>query len=123
MDPFKTPKFEVPNEMRDFADKSVEQARRAFDSFLGATQQAAGQAQNATQAMQENAAEAAKQVVGFAEQNMKAAFDHAQSLVQAKGLEEVMKLQSGYLRDQIAAMQEQLKAMGEAVQKAAKPKM
>jgi phasin len=123
MDPFKTPKFDVPDEMRDFANKSVEQARQAFDSFLGATQKAAGQAQNATQAMQENALEASKQVVGFAEQNVRAAFDHAQSLMKAKGLDEVMKLQSSYLREQVAAMQEQLKAMGEAVQKAAKPKM
>jgi phasin len=122
MDPFKTPKFEVPNEMRDFAARSVEQARRAFDSFVGATQQAAGQAESASHTVRQQAADATKQVVGYAEQNMKAAFDHAQSLVQAKGLDEVMKLQSGYLKDQIAAMQEQLKGMGEAVQKAAKPK-
>jgi phasin len=122
MDPFKTPKFEVPNEMRDFATKSVEQARRAFDGFLGATQQAAGQAQNVTQSMQQQAADATKQVVGFAEQNVKAAFDHAQALMQAKGIEEVIKLQSGYLRDQIAAMQDQMKAMGTSVQNAAKPK-
>jgi phasin len=122
MDPFKTPKFEVPGEMRDFAARSVEQARRAFDSFVGATQQAAGQAEATGQVMQQQATEAAKQVVGYAEQNMKAAFDHAQALVQAKGLDEVMKLQSGYMRDQIAAMQEQLKSMGETVQKAAKPK-
>jgi phasin len=120
MDPFKTPKFEVPNEMRDFATKSVEQARRAFDSFMGATQQAAAQAQTTQQTMQEKAGEAAQQVVGFAEQNVKAAFDHAQSLVQAKGFDEVMSLQAGYLKDQIASMQQQLKAMGETVQKAAK---
>jgi phasin len=121
MDPFKPPKFEVPNEMRDFADKSVEQARRAFDSFVGASQQAAGQAHTATETMQKQAMDATQQVVGFAGQNMKAAFDHAQSLVQAKGFEDVMKLQSGYLKDQIATMQDQLKAMGAAVQKAAKP--
>jgi hypothetical protein len=102
MDPFKTPKFEVPNEMRDFAAKSVEQARRAFDSFMGATQQAATQAETATQAMRQ--------------QNVKAAFDHAQNLSQAKGFDEVVKLQSSYLKDQISAMQDQLKAMGQAAQ-------
>ncbi len=122
MDPFKTPKFEVPNEMRDFAAKSVEQARRAFDSFMGATQQAASQAESAGEAMRQQTAGAIKQVVGFAEQNVKAAFDHAQNLAQAKGLDEVMKLQSGYLRDQIAAMQEQLKAMGDTIQSAARGK-
>jgi phasin len=116
MDPFKTPKFEVPNEMRDFAAKSVEQARRAFDSFVGAKQQAASQAESAGETVRQQTAGAMKQVVGYAEQNVKAAFDHAQNLAQAKGLDEVMKLQSGYLRDQIAAMQGQLKSMGETFQ-------
>jgi phasin len=116
MDPFKTPQFDVPNEMRDFAAKSVEQARRAFDSFMGATQQATAQAETATQAMREQATVATRQVVGFAEQNVKAAFDHAQNLSQAKGFDEVVKLQSSYLKDQIAAMQDQLKAMGQAAQ-------
>jgi phasin len=122
MDPFKTPKFEVPNEMRDFATKSMEQAKRAFDSFMGATQQAAQQAENAGETMRRQATDATKQVVGFAEQNVKAAFDHAQNLAQAKGFDEVVKLQSSYLQDQIAAMQAQLKAMGETVASAAKPK-
>ena len=32
--------FEIPAQMRDAADKSVEQARRAFDQFIDATQKA-----------------------------------------------------------------------------------
>jgi phasin len=118
-DPFKAMKFEVPNEMRDLADKSVEQAKRAFDSFMGATQNAAGNLQGTTQTVQEQAADATRQAVGFAEQNVKAAFDHAQQLVQAKGFDEVMKLQSDFMRNQMTAMQEQMKSMGETVQKTA----
>ena len=53
---------------------------------------------------------------------MKAAFDHAQALVKAKGFDEVMALQTEYLRKQMAAMQEQMKAMGKVVQDAVKPK-
>ena len=34
------PNFQVPEEMRDFAEKSVEQARKAFDGFLGAAHKA-----------------------------------------------------------------------------------
>lgn len=120
VDPFKAPKFEVPSEMRDLANKSVEQAKRAFDSFMGATQQAAGNMQGSTHAMQENAAKATKQVVGFAEQNVNAALVHAQSILQAKGFEEVMKLQTDFMRNQMGAMQSQMKAMGEAAQPAAK---
>jgi hypothetical protein len=32
----KQPNYEVPAEMRDFAEKSVEQARKAIDGFMGA---------------------------------------------------------------------------------------
>ncbi len=90
VDPFKAPKFEVPEEMRDFANKSVEQAKRAFDSFMGATQEAAANLKGSAETMQRNAADATHQVVGYAEQNVKAAFEHAQALVKAKGFDEVM---------------------------------
>jgi phasin len=122
VDPFKAPKFEVPDEMRDFANKSVEQAKRAFDSFMGATQEATTNLKGSAENMQRNAADATHQVVGYAEQNVKAAFDHAQALVKAKGFDEVMALQTEYLRKQMAAMQEQMKAMGKVVQDAVKPK-
>jgi phasin len=122
VDPFKTAAFEVPSEMRDLANKSVEQAKRAFDTFVGATQQAAGNIQGSAQTVQETTAKAAQQVVGYAEQNVKAAFDHAQALVHAKGFDEVMKLQTAFMTNQVAAMQEQMKAMGQTVEAAAKPK-
>ena len=40
-----TPNFEVPPDMRAFAEKSVEQARVAFDSFISAAQRAVNTAQ------------------------------------------------------------------------------
>jgi phasin len=120
-DPFKTPQFEVPQEMRDFASKSVEQAKRAFDGFVGATQDAASRMQGSAKAAQDTIAENTQQAVGFAEQNVKAALDHAHKLVQAKGLDEVMKLQSDFMKTQIGAMQDQMKAMGDIMKNAMKP--
>jgi phasin len=102
------PSFEAPQEMRDFALKSVEQARRAFDGFMGAAKEA--------RTMQDTAVEATGEAVRFAEQNVKAAFDHAQKLVQAKGLEEVVHLQTDFMRAQIEALQTQLKAFTDGVQ-------
>jgi len=34
--------FEVPNDLRDFAERSVEQARKAFEGFLAVAQRTAG---------------------------------------------------------------------------------
>ncbi len=121
-DKFTPPKFEIPEEMRDLAGKSVEQARKAFDTFMGATQQAASSAQDHAQAVQAKAAEATQQVVGFAEQNVKAAFEHAQKLVDAKAFDEVVQLQASFLKEQIQAMQSQLKSMGELARDHMTPK-
>jgi phasin len=121
-DPFKTPQFDIPVEMRELATKSVEQAKRAFDSFVGATQEASTKFKGSQNVMSEQATKATSQVVGFAEQNVKAAFDHAQALVQAKGFEDVMKLQSEFMKSQIEAMQSQMKSMGEAAKDVVNPK-
>ena len=40
-------KYEIPTEMRDFAEKSVDQARKAFESFIGAAQKASTDAEGA----------------------------------------------------------------------------
>jgi len=32
------PAYQIPTEVRDFAEKSVEQARKAFEGFSGAAQ-------------------------------------------------------------------------------------
>ena len=39
--------FEIPNELRDFAERSVEQARKAFEGFLTVAQRTAGVADDA----------------------------------------------------------------------------
>ena len=42
------PSYEIPTEMRDFAEKSVDQARKAFDGFLGAAHKAVSAADSQT---------------------------------------------------------------------------
>jgi hypothetical protein len=37
------PKFEIPTEMRQVAEKSLEEARKAFDGFIAAAQKAAAE--------------------------------------------------------------------------------
>ena len=49
------------------------------------------------------------------EQNMKAAFDHAKKLVQAKDLQEAMRLQAEFLKAQYDAATEQLKELGNSM--------
>ena len=114
--------YEIPAEMRELAERSVEQARKAFEGFVGAAQKAADQWSGASSAVPAGVLEFNKKTIGFAEANMRAAFDHAQSLVKAKDVQEVMQLQSEYVKTQIATFQEQAKEIGTMMQQAVKPK-
>jgi phasin len=113
--------FEVPNEMRDFAEKSVDQARRAFDGFMGAAQRTVDTMENAGNTVQANAKDATRRTLSYAEQNVAAAFDLAQRLVRARDIQEAMQIQAEFVRSQFNAMQSQVKEFGAAAQSAMNP--
>lgn len=105
--------FEVPSEMRDLAARSVEQARKAFETFIGAAQKATDAVGTGNLPLQKNMADASRMTVTFAERNMNAAFDMAQKLVQAKTVEEAMKIQTEYMQGQAKALQDQMQSAGD----------
>lgn len=113
--------LEIPAEIRDFAEKTVDQARKAFDSFVAAAQKATAQSEAAAESMTSNAKDVSAKAIGFAEANVKAAFDLADKLVHAKDPKEILSIQSEFLKNQVASVQEQAKALGEAVKKAVTP--
>ena len=110
------PSYEIPTEMRDFAEKSVEQARKAFDGFLGAAHKAISAADSQTVNAQTNSRDLAGKAIGYAEQNIAAAFDFAERLVHAKDVQDVVHLQTEFLKSQFAAMQSQMSEFGSVVQ-------
>jgi phasin len=108
--------YEVPTEVRDFAEKSVEQAKKAFDGILGAATKAVSAAETQASTVQTNTKEITTKAMSYAERNVAAAFDLAQKLVRAKDMQEVMQHQSDYLKTQAAALQAQLQDFGQVVQ-------
>jgi phasin len=113
--------YAVPAEMRDFADRSVQQARKAFEGFMGAVKKSSGALEQATSSSPLNVAGASSKAVTLAEKNVTAAFDLAQKLVHAKDIQEVMAIQSEYMKTQMAAIQEQTRELGEAFTKSMTP--
>jgi phasin len=113
--------FEIPNEMRDFADRSVEQARKAFEGFLSAAQRATGVAGEVAKTSEGGAKSVSAHVLSYTERNVNAAFDLAQKLVKAKDPQEALALQSEYLKSQLAVLQEQAKELGSVLQKSMTP--
>jgi phasin len=112
------PNYEIPAEMRDFAEKSVEQARKAVDSFLSAAQRTVDTLEGSANTVQTSAKDVTRRTLNYAEQNLSAAFDHAQRLVRAKDVQEAIQLQSEFVRSQFSALQAQMKEFGSIAQSA-----
>ncbi|WP_375455145.1 phasin [uncultured Methylobacterium sp.] len=112
------PNYEVPTEMRDFAEKSVDQARKAFDSFIGAARRTADTVKDSTEVARTNAQDVSARGFEYAEQNVNAALDLAQKLVRSKDMQEAMQHQAEFVRSQFAAIQAQAKEFGGLAQSA-----
>ncbi len=113
--------YQIPSEVRDFAEKSVEQARKAFEGFSGAAQKAISSLDTPAP-FGEGAKDLSIKALTYADANVKASFDLAQKLVQAKDPQEVLHLQSEFLKAQFESFQEQAKEFGALFQKAATPR-
>lgn len=103
--------FEIPAEMRALAEKSVEQARQAFETFMTAASQAASTADKQAAGARAGVKEVGELAVRFAERNVASSFEFAQQLVRAKDSQEVMALHADYVKRQIAALSEQTKEL------------
>jgi phasin len=112
--------YEIPAEMRDFAEKSVEQARKAIDGFMSAAQKTVDTFEGSANTVQASAKDATRKTFTYAEQNLSAAFDLAQRMVRAKDMQEAMQIQAEFVRSQFEAMQTQMKEFGSLAQAAMK---
>jgi phasin len=112
--------YEIPAEMRDFAEKSVDQARKAIDGFMTAAQKTVDTFEGSANTVQASAKDATRKTFSYAEQNLSAAFDFAQRMVRAKDMQEAMQIQAEFVRSQFEAMQNQMKEFGSMAQSAMK---
>jgi len=104
--------FDIPDQMRDMADKSVTQAKKALEQYLEATQKAVAKAEGSAKSVQQGTAEVNRQALAFLEENVSASFDLAQRLVQARTMEEIAALQKEFFTKQMANFAEQGKSLG-----------
>jgi phasin len=95
------PSFEIPSEIRDLAEKNVEQARQAYGQFMDFMSQAmdawsgsSGPEAAGFKAIQERA-------VAFAKENAERSFALASELARAKDMQDVLTLQSRYVQTQM----------------------
>ena len=112
-------RFEIPKEMRSMAEASLGQARQAFEKFLASAQATAGSIEERGATVRAGAKDVGAKAISYAEKNVQASLDYAQSLLHAKDLTEIMKLHSEYVQAQMRALAEQASEMGQIVSRAA----
>ena len=101
--------MDVPPQVREFAKKSVDQAERAVLSFMEFATKSIAMVPTPM-------SDVAKHALAIAEANVKASFEHARKLMEAKDITEVMQLQTEFLRNQFGVATDQFKQMtGDAV--------
>lgn len=119
-------RFEIPKEMRSMAEASFVQARKTFEKFLENAEATAGSMEERGATVRAGAKDISAKAIVYAEKNVQASLDYAQSLLHAKDLPEVMRLHSEYVTKQMRSLAEQASEMGQimgkAAMEAAKPK-
>ncbi|MGH6814797.1 MAG: phasin family protein [Hyphomicrobiaceae bacterium] len=113
------PQIEIPETMRDMAERNVEQARTAYQQFMNMARQAQDMVVKSSGALTEATLEIQTRAMKFAEQNMDAGFAAAQELAKARDLKEYFDTQTRHTQKQAQAYVQQAQELGRLMADAA----
>ncbi|MEZ2142413.1 MULTISPECIES: phasin [unclassified Bradyrhizobium] len=111
--------FEVPEQMRAFAEKGVSQARENYAKFKDAAETHNGTVEAVFTSASKGASEYTAKLVEFMKANSSAQLDFAQQLFGAKSPSEALELWTGHARKQLETFQSQAKELVELSQRVA----
>jgi phasin len=111
--------FEVPEQMRAFAEKGVSQARESYAKFKDAAETHNGTVEAVFTSASKGASEYTAKVVEFMKANTSAQLDFAQELFSLKSPSEALELWTGHTRKQLETFQSQAKELVELGQRVA----
>jgi phasin len=119
MDKPDMPHFEIPADMRAMAERSVEQARIAFNTFMTAAHEAITTFENQAEAAQAGAKDLGDKAVSYAERNVANTLAFADRLLHAKDAHDFIRLQTDFIEQQMKELSTQAKELGESATKMA----
>ena len=105
------PQVEIPTDMRTITEKSMQQVRAAISGYLQFFQRG-------IPSTVLGSSELSDKVFGYTERNVANAFEFAQRFVQVRTLQDIVMLQTEFIRAQTEAMIEQAKDLTETATKA-----
>ncbi len=111
--------FEVPEQMRAFAEKGVSQAREGYAKFKDAAETQNLTIEAVFTSASKGASEYSAKLMEFMKSNTSSSLDFAQELLGIKTPAEAMELWTSHTRKQVQTLTSQAKELGELGQKIA----
>ncbi len=115
------PQMEIPEPVRQLAERNVEQSRSAYMQFVEMARRAQDMVTKSSGTMTQTAIDIQTKAMRFAEQNVDAGFTLATELAKARDMKEYFEIQQKHAQRQMQAYatqaQELSRLMTEAAQK------
>jgi len=111
--------FEVPEQMRAFAEKGVSQARENYAKFKDAAESHNGTVEAVFSSAHKGASEYAAKVMEFMKANTTAQLEFTQQLFSVKSPQDAFALWTGHSKTQLETFQSQAKELVELTQRVA----
>jgi phasin len=106
------PQFaEMPESVRNIMKASIDQARKAFDSFIAASQKTMSNLEGSSSNTTEGLKQLNDKIAEFTRMNAEANFRFAMKLADAKQFSEVLELQNGHARELMDTFAKQLEEL------------
>ena len=119
MPKFDVPKMEVPAAFREMAEKSVSQAKEAYEKMRSATEEATDMIEDTYATASKGASDYGLKCIEMARANTNATLDFFSSLMTVKSLSEAVELSTAHTRKQFEALTAQSKDLAALAQKVA----
>ncbi len=111
---------ELPDSIRSIMKSSIEQARKAFDSFVATSENMLHGLDTSSNPVADSVKNLNEKVAAFTRQNAEANFNLAVRLTEARQLSDIVEMQNSYMREQMEAYSRQLEELRDLTVKALK---
>ena len=110
---------EQSEKMREMAQTTLNKAKEAMSKYMTESQKMREKADSTMRASYSNAKEMNEKAVALAEANVRAGFELAEQLLQAKDPQEIGTIYQNHLKDQMEKMNAQFRELGSLMSKPA----
>jgi len=110
---------EQADKMREMAQTTLDKAKDAVSRYMAETQKMREKADASVRASYSNVKEMNDKAAEFAEANVKAGFELAERLLQAKSAQEMGAVYQSHLKEQMEKMSAQFRELGSQMSKPA----